>query len=154
MGRKTRYNLDITLAAIIRELLRLDLAIELTRDTRLRSGLHMDSLDHVELVMELEDEFSIHIPDAEALRWMTYGDIHDSVKLHANAVFAVVSIDEKIQVTSVSSKGDYEMTPWAGELYKTWKTFGGACAALGRLIDNMPIAQDQLKVKEVLECNF
>ncbi len=40
-------------------------------------GLGADSLDTVELVMALEDEFGFEIPDEEAERMRTVGDVID-----------------------------------------------------------------------------
>jgi acyl carrier protein len=43
--------------------------------TRLREDLNVDSLDAVELIMELEDTFSVKISDDEAQKLKTIGDI-------------------------------------------------------------------------------
>lgn len=43
--------------------------------TQLRDDLGADSLVMVELVMELEDEFDLSIPDAEYERLRTVGDV-------------------------------------------------------------------------------
>lgn len=43
--------------------------------TRLREDLNVDSLDAVELIMELEDTFNIKISDDEAQKLKTIGDI-------------------------------------------------------------------------------
>lgn len=46
---------------------------ELSRETSFINDLNADSLDTVELVMELEDEFETSIPDDEAERIQTVG---------------------------------------------------------------------------------
>ena len=46
---------------------------EITRDTSFINDLNADSLDTVELVMELEDEFDMSIPDEEAEKIQTVG---------------------------------------------------------------------------------
>jgi acyl carrier protein len=43
--------------------------------TRLREDLNVDSLDAVELIMELEDTFKVKIADDEAQKLKTIGDI-------------------------------------------------------------------------------
>ena len=51
------------------------------KDVRIESSfvndLHFDSLDAVELIMEIEDEFQISITDEEAEKLMTVGILVD-----------------------------------------------------------------------------
>ncbi|GMU36985.1 MAG: acyl carrier protein [Phycisphaerae bacterium] len=47
---------------------------EITAETSFVDDLNADSLDTVELVMELEDEFDTSIPDEEAEKIKTVGD--------------------------------------------------------------------------------
>ncbi len=47
----------------------------ITEDTRLIEDLKADSLDIVELVMDLEQRYNIEIPDEELVRIKTVGDI-------------------------------------------------------------------------------
>ena len=44
-------------------------------ETRFIEDLEADSLDAVEVIMALEDEFGIEIPDEEAEHFKTIGDI-------------------------------------------------------------------------------
>lgn len=53
-------------------------ASEVTEDTRL-SDLGADSLDEVELLMEVEKEFNIYIKDEEADKVITCGDAFELV---------------------------------------------------------------------------
>ena len=53
--------------------------------TRFREDLEADSLDLVELVMELEDRYGIRIPDEEAAKIHTVGQAADFVAAHAQA---------------------------------------------------------------------
>lgn len=45
--------------------------------------LDADSLDVVELIMALEEEFNIEIPDEDAEKIATVGDAVDYIKAHA-----------------------------------------------------------------------
>ena len=55
---------------------------EVARDTSFVNDLNADSLDTVELVMELEDEFDMTIPDEEAEKLKTVGEAIDYIKNH------------------------------------------------------------------------
>ena len=53
---------------------------KVTMDTHLVDDLGADSLDIVELIMALEEEFDIEIPDADAEKVVTVGDVVDYIK--------------------------------------------------------------------------
>lgn len=55
---------------------------ELSRETSFVNDLNADSLDTVELVMELEDEFDLNIPDEEAEKLKTVGEAIDYIQKH------------------------------------------------------------------------
>ena len=62
--------------AIVIEELALDAGdVEITLATSLMKDLEADSLDAVEIIMALEDEFDIEIPDEEAEAFENIGDI-------------------------------------------------------------------------------
>ena len=61
--------------SIISEQLSIDDVDTITLDTSLTEDLEADSLDAVEVIMALEDEFGIEIPDVEAEHFKTIGDI-------------------------------------------------------------------------------
>lgn len=48
---------------------------EITLDTSLTKDLEADSLDAVEIIMAIEDEYEIQIPDETAEAFKTVGDI-------------------------------------------------------------------------------
>ena len=52
-------------------------------DTRFKEDLEADSLDLVELTMELEDTYGIRIPDEEAVKIRSVGQAADFVAAHA-----------------------------------------------------------------------
>ncbi len=52
--------------------------------TRFKEDLEADSLDLVELTVELEDSYGIRIPDEEAARILTVGQAADYVAAHAD----------------------------------------------------------------------
>lgn len=53
---------------------------KVTPDTSFVNDLGADSLDTVELVMELEEEFNINIPDDEAEKIQTVGQAIDYIE--------------------------------------------------------------------------
>ena len=56
---------------------------EVTNDSSFVDDLGADSLDTVELVMALEEEFSLDIPDEDADKMKTVGDALSYLKQHA-----------------------------------------------------------------------
>jgi acyl carrier protein len=70
----------------IREHLATELEIDPARideDTRFKEDLEADSLDLVELLVELEDRYGIRIPDEQAAKILTVGQAADFVAAHA-----------------------------------------------------------------------
>jgi acyl carrier protein len=70
----------------IREHLAAELEVDAGRiaeDTRFKEDLEADSLDLVELVVELEDSYGVRIPDEEAVKILTVGQAADFVAAHA-----------------------------------------------------------------------
>jgi acyl carrier protein len=53
-----------------------------TLETSFVNDLEADSLDIVELVMELEDEFDVSIPDEDAEKMQTVGDAVKYINEH------------------------------------------------------------------------
>jgi NADH dehydrogenase (ubiquinone) 1 alpha/beta subcomplex 1 len=49
--------------------------LQLTLKSHFINDLGLDSLDHVEVIMAMEDEFNIEIPDTDAERLLTPDDI-------------------------------------------------------------------------------
>lgn len=50
-------------------------AEEITMETSMMNDLDADSLDAVEIMMALEDEFGVEIPDEDAENFKNIGDI-------------------------------------------------------------------------------
>ena len=48
---------------------------EVTMDTNMMKDLSADSLDAVEIIMAIEDEFAIEIPDEVAEKFQTVNDL-------------------------------------------------------------------------------
>ena len=70
--------------SIVSEQLSVDKA-EISRETSFVGDLGADSLDTVELVMELEDEFDMNIPDEEAEKLQTVGAAIDYIAKHTGS---------------------------------------------------------------------
>ena len=66
---------------IIAEQLGLD-AGEITMESSFVDDLGADSLDIVELIMALEEEFDIEFPDEDAEKVATVGDVVNYIKAH------------------------------------------------------------------------
>jgi acyl carrier protein len=72
----------------VKEIIAKELEVEakqLTPDAKFIEDLGADSLDIVELVMALEEEFGIDIPDEDADKLKTVGDAMNYLKSHAAA---------------------------------------------------------------------
>lgn len=63
---------------IIKEQLNVD--GDITRETSFKEDLGVDSLDLFELVMALEDEYSVEIPSEELEKLTTVGSVMDYLK--------------------------------------------------------------------------
>ncbi len=55
---------------------------EITMESSFIEDLNADSLDIVELIMALEDELDMEIPDEDAEKFTTVGDVVKFVKEH------------------------------------------------------------------------
>ena len=62
------------LAPLVAERAKVDPS-RVTPDTDLRAGLGLDSLDMIDLATAAEDSFGIRIPDDDAERFQTVGDV-------------------------------------------------------------------------------
>jgi acyl carrier protein len=70
----------------VRDHLSTELAVDssaIRDDTRFKEDLNADSLHLVELMVELEDDYGIRIPDDEAARIETVGQVVDYVHTRA-----------------------------------------------------------------------
>ena len=65
---------------VIGEQLGIDDIETITMETTFIEDLGADSLDIVELVMAIEEEFDIEIPDTDAEKVVTVGDVVDYIK--------------------------------------------------------------------------
>lgn len=57
---------------------------DVTMEASFQDDLGADSLDVVELIMDLQEEFNIEIPDEEAEKIQTVGDVVDYIKEHTD----------------------------------------------------------------------
>lgn len=72
-------SIEETIKALIAEKLSLTPA-QITPDAKFVEDLGADSLDSVELVMALEEQFGIEIPDEEAEKIQTFRDVLQYVR--------------------------------------------------------------------------
>jgi acyl carrier protein len=63
-------------------------AEQIDEGTRFKEDLEADSLDLVELLVELEDRYGIRIPDEQAAKVRTVGQAADFVAAHAAEIQA------------------------------------------------------------------
>ena len=71
----------------VKEIIVEQLGIEedmVTMDATFTGDLEADSLDIVELMMALEEEFDVEISDEEAEKITTVGDVVEYIKAHQN----------------------------------------------------------------------
>lgn len=57
---------------------------DVTMEASFMDDLGADSLDVVELIMDLQDEFSLEIPDEDAEKIHTVGDVVEYIKEHTD----------------------------------------------------------------------
>ncbi|ABR47431.1 acyl carrier protein [Alkaliphilus metalliredigens QYMF] len=67
---------------LVAEQLGVDDASIITLSTSLLNDLDADSLDAVEIIMAIEDEFGLEIPDEEAEGFKNIGNIVEYVEAH------------------------------------------------------------------------
>ena len=77
----TQQEISEKVTSIVAEQLSVDKS-EISNETSFVNDLGADSLDTVELVMELEDEFDMNIPDEEAEKLQTVGAAIDYIMKH------------------------------------------------------------------------
>lgn len=65
---------------LVAEQLGIDDVDSITATTSLMNDLEADSLDAVEIIMAIEDEFGVEIPDEEAESFKNIGDIVEYVE--------------------------------------------------------------------------
>lgn len=70
----------------IREIIVEQLGVDesmVTMETNLMKDLEADSLDAVEIIMAIEEEYGIEVPDENAEKFQTVADLVKYVKAHA-----------------------------------------------------------------------
>lgn len=70
----------------VKQIIAEELGVELddiTMDTHLTDDLGADSLDAVELIMSIEDEFEVEIPDEDLQKVQTVADIVEFLEQNA-----------------------------------------------------------------------
>ena len=60
---------------ILEKQLRLKNGVEVTLDSRIKEDLGADSLDVLQLLMAIEDEYGVEVPDEKLAEFSTVGDV-------------------------------------------------------------------------------
>ena len=76
--------LEARLKKIVAEQLGVDES-QIVASARFSEDLNADSLDLVEMIMSLEEEFNVEIPDKEAEKILTVGDALSYIDAHSAA---------------------------------------------------------------------
>lgn len=76
-------DIETRVKEIIAEQLKVDDPASITNEASFIDDLGADSLDTVQLIMELESEFNIEITDEESTKIKTVQDAIDFIKAHA-----------------------------------------------------------------------
>ena len=74
--------LEAKLKDIIKDQLGIEDAARIVPEARFAEDLKADSLDLVEMIMSLEEEFRVEIPDEEAEKILTVGDALNYIDAH------------------------------------------------------------------------
>lgn len=74
-------SIDERLRRIVSEQLGVD-ETQVTREASFEEDLNADSLDLVELIMSLEEEFGVEISEEDAEKIRTVGDAEDYIREH------------------------------------------------------------------------
>ena len=82
MKNTSKKEVEKVKAIIVEQLGVADTAV--TMEASFIDDLGADSLDIVELVMAIEEEFDIEIPDSDAEKVVTVGDVVDYIKENVN----------------------------------------------------------------------
>ena len=96
-------------------------ASTLTVDTKIKEDLQADSLDIVELMMDLEEECGVTIPDEEAAEMVTIGDLMKYIEEHHGIRLPIRTVGEYLKRWGYTPqkpiKVAYEQKP---EAVKEW----------------------------------
>jgi len=76
-------NIQEQVTKIVSELLKID-STKITKDSHFINDLGGDSLDAVEIALAIEDEFNIVVPDNQAGKLVTVGQLIDFIEAHKN----------------------------------------------------------------------
>jgi acyl carrier protein len=76
-------NIQEQVTKIVSELLKTD-SSKITKDSHFINDLGGDSLDAVEIALAIEDTFNIVVPDNQAGKLVTVGQLVDFIEAHKN----------------------------------------------------------------------
>ena len=119
---------------------------EVTSEASFVEDLGADSLDTVELVMALEEEFGIEIPDEDAEKILTVGKLSITSRKKPSLLDASMSdrAKRRIVVTGLGL-----VTPLGTGVDKTWKAICAGQSGIGRITKFDPTGYDAQIAGEV-----
>ncbi|MFG0248800.1 MAG: acyl carrier protein [Phycisphaeraceae bacterium JB051] len=79
----TTSELEQSIFQIVADTVSVDI-VQINRETRFEDDLNFDSIDQIEFIMQVEEVYSIDVPDDQAANIKTVGQVIDLIKQKQN----------------------------------------------------------------------
>jgi len=110
LPRRLSVSIEEQVINVVAEQLAVDKE-KITRETSFVNDLGADSLDTVELIMELEEEFDLMIPESEAEKIQTVGQAIDFIEDESGSDDAADGLTEEAPAKTEEAPADTEEAP-------------------------------------------